>query len=113
MNRQFQKQPDFKQKQGIQSFYEPALRVLNEIHEQKKLSLRKKGYDENNAAVTKIELSQLMARRFRITIYLADDSIDFESIMNSKWAEREKRAFENYNAEKSMSDDLSLCRLVD
>ena len=54
-----------------------------------------------------------MARRFRITIYLADDSIDFESIMNSKWAEREKRAFENYNAEKSMSDDLSLCRLVD
>jgi hypothetical protein len=69
------KQSDFKQQQGIQSFYEPALRVLNEIHKQKKLSLRKKGYDENNAAVTKIELSQLMARRFRITIYLADQII--------------------------------------
>lgn len=75
MNRQFQKQPDFKQQQGIQSFYEPALRVLNEIPEQEKLSLRKKGYDENNAAVTKIELSQLMAQRFRITIYLADQIV--------------------------------------
>jgi hypothetical protein len=75
MNSQFQKQPDFKQQQGVQSFYEPALQILDEIQEQKKLSLLKKGYDENNAAVTKIEFSQLMARRFRITIYLADQIV--------------------------------------
>ena len=75
MNSQFQKQPDFKQQQGIQSFYEPALQILDEIQEQKKLSLLKKGYDENNAAVTKIEFSQLIARRFRITIYLADQIV--------------------------------------
>jgi len=75
MNSQFQKQPDFKQQQGIQSFYEPALQILGEIQKQKKLSLLKKGYDENNAAVTKIEFSQLMARRFRITIYLADQIV--------------------------------------
>ena len=75
MNSQFQKQPDFNQQQGIQSFYEPALQILDEIQEQKKLSLLKKGYDENNAAVTKIEFSQLMARRFRITIYLADQIV--------------------------------------
>lgn len=75
MNSQFRTQPDFKQQQGIQSFYEPALQILDEIQEQKKLSLRTKGYDENNAAVTKIEFSQLMARRFRITIYLADQIV--------------------------------------
>lgn len=75
MNSQFQKQPDFKQQQGVQSFYEPALQILDEIQKQKKLSLLKKGYDENNAAVTKIEFSQLMARRFRITIYLADQIV--------------------------------------
>lgn len=75
MNSQFQKQPDFKQQQGVQSFYEPALQILDEIQEQKKLSLLKKGYDENNAAVTKIEFSQLMARKFRITIYLADQIV--------------------------------------
>ena len=75
MNSQFQKQPDFKQQQGVQSFYEPALQILSEIQEQKKLSLLKKGYDENNAAITKIEFSQLMARRFHITIYLADQIV--------------------------------------
>ena len=74
-NKVIKKMPEHKQVQGIQSWFEPALRVLNEIHEQKKLSLRKKGYDENNAAVTKIELSQLMTRRFRITIYLADQIV--------------------------------------
>ncbi|WP_349929446.1 helix-turn-helix domain-containing protein [Acinetobacter sp. A1-4-2] len=52
-------------------------------------------------------------KKLREEIYLADDSIDFESIMNSKWAEREKRAFENYNAEKPMSDDLMIYHFAD
>ncbi len=52
-------------------------------------------------------------KKLREEIYLADDSIDFESIMNSKWAEREKRAFEIYNAEKTMSDDLMIYYFTD
>lgn len=52
-------------------------------------------------------------KKLREEIYLADDGIDFESIMNSKWAEREKRAFEIYNAEKSMSDDLMIYHFAD
>lgn len=52
-------------------------------------------------------------KKLREEIHLADDSIDFESIMNSKWAEREKRAFEIYNAEKTMSDDLMIYHFTD
>ncbi|MCU4491270.1 helix-turn-helix domain-containing protein [Acinetobacter guillouiae] len=52
-------------------------------------------------------------KKLREEIYLADDSIDFESIMNSKWAEREKRAFEIYNADKTMSDDLMIYHFTD
>ena len=52
-------------------------------------------------------------KKLREEIYLADDGIDFESIMNSKWAEREKRAFETYNAEKTMSDDLMIYHFTD
>ena len=75
MNSLFSNQAGYREQQYIQSFYEPALRIVHELYEQKKLSLRKKGYDENNAAVTKEELSQLMARRFRITIYYANQII--------------------------------------
>ncbi|AMW78905.1 DNA-binding protein [Acinetobacter sp. TGL-Y2] len=52
-------------------------------------------------------------KKLREEIYLADDEIEFESIMNSKWAEREKRAFEIYNAEKSMSDGLMIYHFAD
>lgn len=52
-------------------------------------------------------------KKLREEIFLADDSIDFESIMNSKWAEREKRAFEIYNAEKPMSDALMIYHFTD
>lgn len=71
MNTNFQKQPEFKQAQQVQSFYEPALRLLGHMFEQKKQNLRSKGYDENNAAVTKAEFSEAMARQFRITQWLA------------------------------------------
>ncbi|MEN8280011.1 hypothetical protein ABFP05_19330, partial [Acinetobacter baumannii] len=71
MNSKFQNQPDHKQMQQVQSFYEPALRVLGHLFEVKKQNLRNKGYDENNAAVTKVEFSEAMARQFRITQWLA------------------------------------------
>ncbi|MBE2844386.1 hypothetical protein ILT31_19390, partial [Acinetobacter baumannii] len=33
------------------------------------------GYDENNAAVTKVEFSEAMARQFRITQWLAQQIV--------------------------------------
>ncbi|EJD6061867.1 hypothetical protein ACWL9T_003581 [Acinetobacter baumannii] len=75
MNSKFQNQPDHKQMQQVQSFYEPALRVLGHLFEVKKQNLRNKGYDENNAAVTKVEFSEAMARQFRITQWLAQQIV--------------------------------------
>lgn len=75
MNSNFQKQPEHKQTQQVQSFYEPALRLLGHLFEQKKQNLRSKGYDENNAAVTKAEFNEAMARQFRITQWLAQQIV--------------------------------------
>ena len=75
MNSNFQKQPEHKQTQQVQSFYEPALRLLSHLFEQKKQNLRNKGYDENNAAVTKAEFTEAMARQFRITQWLAQQVV--------------------------------------
>ncbi|EXT76509.1 hypothetical protein J768_3941, partial [Acinetobacter baumannii 25307_5] len=55
MNSFTQQIKDSRQQSEIQSFYEPALRVLGHLFEVKKQNLRNKGYDENNAAVTKVE----------------------------------------------------------
>ncbi|HFK9538230.1 TPA: hypothetical protein ACG0TZ_004102 [Acinetobacter baumannii] len=66
---------DSRQQSEIQSFYEPALRVLGQLFELKKQNLRNKGYDENNAAVTKVEFSETMAHQFRITQWLAQQIV--------------------------------------
>lgn len=57
--------------QSIQSFFEPALQVLNQLHGRNRANLLAKGYDENNAAITREELIQAMARRFRINQWSA------------------------------------------
>lgn len=75
MNSKIKNQPDHKQMQQVQSFYEPALRMLDHLFEMKKQNLRNKGYDENNAAVTKVEFSEAMARQFRITQWLAQSVV--------------------------------------
>lgn len=67
--------PEFKQTQAIQSWHEPALRLLDLMFERKKQNLRSKGYDENNAAVTKVEFSETMARQFRITQWLSQQIV--------------------------------------
>ncbi|SPL69313.1 hypothetical protein [Acinetobacter stercoris] len=85
MNSQFKSQREYREIQRIQSYYEPALKILNEIFEKKKLNLRSKGFDEKNAAVTKEEFSQLMARRFRITQWYAKQIIT--SLVNSNSVE--------------------------
>jgi DNA-binding PadR family transcriptional regulator len=48
----------------------------------------------------------LCLEKLREEISLADDSIEAETILNAKWAEREKRAFEIYNQDKSLCDAL-------
>lgn len=48
----------------------------------------------------------LCLKKLREEISLADDSIEAETILNAKWAEREKRAFEIYNQDKSICDAL-------
>jgi hypothetical protein len=48
----------------------------------------------------------LCFKKLREEISLADDSIDPKTILTAKWAEREKRAFEIYNQDKSLCDEL-------
>ena len=48
----------------------------------------------------------LCFKKLREEISLADDSIDPKTILTAKWAEREKRAFEFYNQDKSLCDEL-------
>lgn len=75
MNSHFRKQADHRQQAQIQSFYDPALHILKEVFEIKRRNLKSKGYDEKNAAVTRIELSQKIASRLKITIWLAEQVI--------------------------------------
>lgn len=57
--------PDFKQQQSVQSFYEPALKLLNDLLEHNKANLRKRGYNEMNATITRYEFKEQMQRQFR------------------------------------------------
>ncbi|EXH06283.1 hypothetical protein [Acinetobacter baumannii] len=76
MNSFTQQIKDSRQQSEIQSFYEPALRVLGHLFEVKKQNLRNKGYDENNAAITREEFSQTMAQRFRTNQWLAGQIVN-------------------------------------
>lgn len=67
------KLPDYKQLQAIQSWYEPALKLLNDLLERNKANLRKRGYNEENAAITREEFRQQLARHGRITLHLAGE----------------------------------------
>lgn len=73
MNQQFKHLPEYKQREGIQSWYEPALNLLNKMLERNKANLRKRGYNEMNAAITREEFRQELARQGRITLYLAGE----------------------------------------
>lgn len=75
MNRQFAPAQDNRQQHDIQSFHEPALQVLDQLIARNRSNLSKKGYDENNAAITKDEFSQVVAHRFRITQWLAQQIV--------------------------------------
>ncbi|WOE31959.1 MULTISPECIES: helix-turn-helix domain-containing protein [unclassified Acinetobacter] len=55
----------------------------------------------------------LCLKKLREEIFFADASINFEIIVNSNWLERERRAFEIYNVEKPMSDELMIYHFTD
>ena len=61
--------PEHKQTQAIQSWYEPALRTLNDFLEARKANLRKINRDEANAAVTRDELIEALNREHRMSYY--------------------------------------------
>ncbi len=61
--------PEHKQTQAIQSWYEPALRTLNDFLEVRKANLRKINRDEANAAVTRDELIEALSREHRMSCY--------------------------------------------
>ena len=63
------KMPEHKQTQAIQSWYEPALRTLNDFLEVRKANLRKINRDEANAAVTRDELIEALSREHRMSYY--------------------------------------------
>lgn len=48
----------------------------------------------------------LCFKKLREEIFLADPDLDFEMLMNATWGDREKRAFEIYNAGKNLCDEL-------
>lgn len=68
---------------------------------------------KNLSIESKNKKSWFCFNKLREEIFLTDDSIDFELIVDSKWIEREKRAFESYNAEKPMSDELMIYHFAD
>lgn len=74
-NTAFQKAHEHKQQQNVQSFFDPALTILKELHDRNRKNLLAKGYDEINAAITREEFSQAMAQRFRINQWLAGQII--------------------------------------
>ncbi|MFN4367283.1 MAG: helix-turn-helix domain-containing protein [Acinetobacter sp.] len=68
---------------------------------------------KNLSIESKNKKSWFCFNKLREEMFLTDDSIDFEIIVDSKWIEREKRAFESYNAEKPMSDELMIYHFAD
>ena len=48
----------------------------------------------------------LCFKKLREEIYLADPEMDFEYLMTATWGDREKRAFEIYNAGRDLCDEL-------
>ena len=61
---------------------------------------------KNLSLESKNKKDWLCSKKLREEITLADDSIEPETLMTAKWVEREKRAFEIYNQDKTICDEL-------
>ena len=65
-NKAIQKKPEHKQVIELQSWYEPALRTLDGLLEIRRANLRKIKGDEKNAAVTRDEFMEMLAKAFEL-----------------------------------------------
>lgn len=74
-NNRIKKQPEHKHMQGIQSWYEPALRTLDGLLNIRKANLRKINRDEANAAVTREEFIEMLTNEHRISTWYAGEII--------------------------------------
>ena len=74
-NKAIQKQPEHKYLQGVQSWYDPALRTLNGLLDIRKANLRKINRDEANAAVTRDEFMEMLITQHRISAWYAGEII--------------------------------------
>jgi len=61
---------------------------------------------KNLSLESKNKKDWLCSKKLREEITLADESIEPETLMTAKWLEREKRAFEIYNQDKTICDEL-------
>lgn len=74
-NKAIQKKPEHKQVQWTQSWYEPALRTLDRLLDERKANLRKIKGDEKNAAVTRDEFMEMLINEHRISAWYAGEII--------------------------------------
>lgn len=74
-NKAIKKQPEHKHLQGVQSWYDPALRTLNGLLDIRKANLRKINRDQANAAVTRDEFIEMLTNEHRISAWYASEII--------------------------------------
>lgn len=74
-NKILKKQPEHKHAQGVQSWYEPALRTLEGLLEIRRANLRRINNDESKAAVMRSELIEMLMTEHRISASYAGEII--------------------------------------
>lgn len=71
----FHNNQEFQNAKNIQSFYEPALKILSEMMEVKIATLQKRNHNIRSAMVSKVEFVTELARRLRISQWNAQQII--------------------------------------
>ncbi|MEN8381340.1 hypothetical protein [Acinetobacter radioresistens] len=66
---------DYRHMQQVQSFYDTALRILDELFKHNQNNLRLRNQDVNNAAVRKTDLTEQLARRCRLNNWFANEVV--------------------------------------
>lgn len=74
-NKVLKKQPEHKHVQGVQSWYEPALRTLEGLLELRRANLRRINNDESKAAVMRSEFIEMLMTEHRISAWYAGEII--------------------------------------
>lgn len=96
-NQHFQKVPEHKQVQWTQSWYDPALKSLNELLDVRRANLRKINRDESNAAVLRDEFVETLMNEHRLTAWQAGEVISSLSraeriLMFGRFIQTDKKA---------------------